>query len=170
MTNRKLEFDAPQESGFVRNAMPNIAFDQAAILNDNELDDSWAPPKAGGKVPNRPKTRSISSVSSNASQGQVEQMDWESTEPKQFPSQPMPKSQPVELSKRAMPISLPIPLIYPNQKGLEGTTTSVEIVFVNNPNSFYCHLSDTGPLLEDLMDKLARAYTGNRSDCKSSNP
>lgn len=170
MTNRKLEFDAPQESGFVRNAMPNIAFDQAAILNDNELDDSWAPPKAGGKVPNRPKTRSISSMSSNASQGQVEQMDWESTEPKQFPSQPMPKSQPVELSKRAMPISLPIPLIYPNQKGLEGTTTSVEIVFVNNPNSFYCHLAETGPLLEDLMDKLARAYTGNRSDCKSSNP
>ncbi|KAK4011675.1 hypothetical protein OUZ56_020794 [Daphnia magna] len=159
VTNRKLEFDAPQESGFVRNAMPNIAFDQAAILNDNELDDSWAPPKAGGKVPNRPKTRSISSMSSNASQGQVEQMDWESTEPKQFPSQPMPKSQPVELSKRAMPISLPIPLIYPNQKGLEGTTTSVEIVFVNNPNNFYCHLAETGPLLEDLMDKLARAYT-----------
>ncbi|XP_057380222.1 uncharacterized protein LOC130702570 isoform X2 [Daphnia carinata] len=156
MTNRKLEFDAPQESGFVRNAIPNIAFDQAAILND-ELDDSWAPPKADGKVPNRQKTQSISSMSSNASQSQVEQMDWESIESKQFPSQPI--SQPAELTKRVIPISLPTRLFYPPQKGLEGTTTTVEIVFVDNPNSFYCHLVETGPLLEDLMDKLARAYT-----------
>lgn len=141
--------------------MPNIAMDHAAILNDNALDDSWDLQKAGENVPNRRKTRSISSISSNTSRGQVEQMDWESAEPNLFPTQPMAIFQPVELPKRVMPISRPIQLFYPSQKGLQGSTTSLEIVFVDNPNSFYCHPADGGPLLEDLMEKLATAYTGD---------
>jgi hypothetical protein len=105
-----------------------------------------------------PKTDGASSVSSNASRNQVEQMDWESAEPKEFPRQPTFVSHPLDLPKRVMPISQPIKFVYPSQKGLEGATKSLEIVFVENPNSFYCHSIEAVPLLEKLMVDLATAY------------
>ena len=177
VTNRKLEFDAPGQSG-LRNAVPNIVVENDQINNHNPLEDSWGIPIHKNKVledswgmptqstksltvePSRQKTESVSSVSSNASRNPAEKMDWESAEPKEFPRQPTPISRPIEIPKRVMPISQPIKLVYPIQTGLEGTTKNLEIVFVDDPNSFYCHLIEAAPLLEELMANLATTYLG----------
>ncbi|KAK4009322.1 hypothetical protein OUZ56_018439 [Daphnia magna] len=42
---------------------------------------------------------------------------------------------------------------------VNGSTTILETVFFDNPYSFCCYTVDVGPLLEDLLDKLAAAYT-----------
>lgn len=176
VTNRKLDFDATGQPG-LRSAIPNIVVDHR-VTNNNPLEDSWGiainqsrvledswsmpiqPSKGLTVEPARQKTGSVSSASSNASRNQVEKMDWESAEPKEFPRQPTPVSHPLDLPKRVMPISQPIKHVYSHQKGLEGATKNLEMVFVENPNSFYCHSSDDVPLLEKLMADLATAYLG----------
>ncbi len=180
VTNRKLEFDAPGQSG-LRNAIPNSVVENGQmpnhslledswgipVLKNNVLEDSWGIPMQSTKAitmePPRQKSDRVSSVSStrsSASRNPEEKMDWESAEPKELPREPTPISRPLEIPKRVMPISQPTKLVYPHQTGLEGATKNLEIVFVEDPNSFYCHLIEAVPLLEKLMDNLATAYLG----------
>jgi hypothetical protein len=181
VTNRKLEFNAPGQSG-LRNAIPNIVVENGQVTNHSLLEDSWGIAIHQNKVledswgistnqttkvlavePTRQKSERVSSVSSTrsiASRNQEEKMDWESAEPKELSRELTPISRPLEIPKRVMPISQPPRHVYPHQTGLEGATKNLEIVFVEDPSSFYCHLIESVPLLEKLMENLATAYLG----------
>lgn len=62
--------------------------------------------------------------------------------------------------KRVMPISQPIQFHYLEQTCLEEVTRNVEVVFAENPNSFYCQLEEATGLLDSLMGKLENTYAG----------
>lgn len=62
--------------------------------------------------------------------------------------------------KRNLPIAKPATLFYPAQPRLEGAVKELEVVFVENPNSFYCQLTEATPPLDALMTDLDTAYSG----------
>lgn len=102
----------------------------------------------------RPRTTSFSSMTSKNSTNQDPTDDWESVEKRVSP-------------KRDMPIAHPIQYVYPPQPGLEGLTKILEVVFVESPSSFYCHLAEGIPILDALMEKISTSYTGNSPFCSA---
>lgn len=92
---------------------------------------------------------STSSVTSDASRNQTNRLekDFDRVDEKLSP-------------KRNMPISQPVHRLYPAQPALEGATKNLEVVYVENPNSFYCQLAEAVAPLDAIMEKLATVYSG----------
>lgn len=63
-------------------------------------------------------------------------------------------------AKRLLPIAQPMQLFYPEQEGLEGQTKELEVVYAENPSSFFCQLAEKIDPLNELMTKLSVTYAG----------
>ena len=64
--------------------------------------------------------------------------------------------------KRKIPLAeQPILEYLPQRMDLAGKTMTLEVVYTNNPASFYCQLSEAIPLLDSLMEEIAADCEGD---------
>ena len=53
------------------------------------------------------------------------------------------------------------PFAYPNQSDVkERKYYRVDVVFVNNPSSFFCQFVENAEFFNDLMERVAAVYSG----------
>lgn len=63
-------------------------------------------------------------------------------------------------SPRPLPIAEPPPLFFSEAVNVEGKTKQVEVVHVDGTDSFYCHVLEDVPQLEEMVLRLNAAYSG----------
>ena len=147
--SRKLMFDAPEVSSSRTVSPPNVVSDPAPAATRNmsnglQAHSNGATTKSAASATAEPMRSRATSFSSMTSSVNQEPTNWDKISP-----------------KRNMPIAHSISYFYPVQPDLGGATKSVEVVFTESPNSFYCQLAEAIPILDELMEKLANSYKGN---------